>query len=241
MTGRIEIFRTPERQAEGVAEWLVTQMQESHGDFRLVLSGGNTPRAMYHHLVDKHRRDRAPWSRLQIFWGDERFVPHNDPASNFGMAVDAFLDYAPIPRNRVHPIPTDGNVRDAAARYEAVLRDIRAADGATPTRPMFDVVLLGLGADGHTASLFPESPALDEKEHWVAAVESGQPRPRITLTLPAIASSRFAVFVASGADKQRAAMGAIGGDKSMPASHVRSEGEVIWFLDREAASPLYHK
>lgn len=241
MTGRIEIFRSPERQAEGVAEWLVTRMLESHGDFRLVLSGGNTPRAMYRHLVDKRRRKRVPWGRLRIFWGDERFVPHNDPASNFGMAFGAFLGDAPIPRNRIHPIPTDGTVRDAAARYEAMLRDIRATDGATPTRPMFDVVLLGLGADGHTASLFPESPALDEKEHWVAAVEIGQLLPRITLTLPAIASSRFAAFVAGGADKQRAALGAIGGDKTMPASFVRSEGEVIWFLDRDAATPLYHK
>lgn len=241
MTGHVEIFRTPERQAEGVAEWLVTRMRESHGDFRLVLSGGNTPRAMYQHLVDKHRRDRVPWARLTLFWGDERFVPHNDPASNFGMAFGAFLSEAPMPRNRVHPIPTDGTVAAAAARYEALLREIRATDGEVPTRPMFDVVLLGLGADGHTASLFPESAVLEEKERWVAPVEVGDLLPRITLTLPAIASSRHVAFVVSGADKQRAAMGAIGGDKTMPAAHVRSEGELIWFLDRDAATPLYHK
>jgi 6-phosphogluconolactonase len=240
MSGRLEIFRTPQRQAVGVAEWLVTQMAESHGDFRLVLSGGNTPRLLYEHLGKKPFRERIPWRRLQIFWGDERFVPPQDPSSNFGMALTAFLRDAPISRHRVYPIPTDGTPQDAATRYEGLLREIRAGDGEKPTRPLFDVVLLGLGADGHTASLFPESPALDEKEHWVAAIES-QPLPRISLTLPAISDCRHAAFLVAGADKQKAAMGAIGGDRKLPAAHVKSQGEVVWFLDREAAAPLYHK
>jgi len=240
MSGRVEIFRNLERQATGVADWLVTLMVESHGDFRLVLSGGNTPRLLYEHLGRRPYRDRVPWPRLRIFWGDERFVPHNDPASNFGMALRAFLLDAPIPRAHVHPIPTDGEPADAARRYEALLREIRASDGAKPTRPLFDVVLLGLGADGHTASLFPEAPALEERERWVVAID-GQPLPRISLTLPAIASSRHAIFLVAGADKQTAAMGAIGGDRTLPAARVKSEGEVVWFLDREAAAPLYHK
>jgi 6-phosphogluconolactonase len=238
--GRLEIFRNPERQATGVADWLVTRMMESHGDFRLVLSGGNTPRLLYEHLGRKPYRDRVPWRRLRIFWGDERFVPHNDPASNFSMALGAFLLDAPIPRAHVHPIPTDGTAPDAARRYEALLRDIRATDGEKPTRPLFDAVLLGIGADGHTASLFPESPALEEEERWVVAIE-GQSIPRISLTLPAIANSRHVAFLVAGADKQKAAMRAIGGDRALPAARVRSEGEVIWFLDREAAAPLYHK
>lgn len=241
MSSRLEIFRTPERQAMGVAEWLVTQMLASHGDFRLVLSGGETPRLLYEHLERRALRERIPWDRLQIFWGDERFVPYTDPASNFAMAMTAFLRASPIHRDRVHPIPTDGTPVDAAARYERLLRRIRAGDGDEPTRPLFDVVLLGLGADGHTASLFPESPALEIHQHWVAAIEEGQPQQRITLTLPAIANSRHVAFVVTGAEKQTAAMGAIGGDKKLPAARVKSEGEVIWFLDRDAAAPLYHK
>jgi 6-phosphogluconolactonase len=241
MSGRLEIFRNPERQATGVADWLVTQMLASHGDFRLVLSGGETPRLLYEHLDKKAQRDRIPWDRLRIFWGDERFVPYTDPASNFGMALTAFLRASPIHRDRVHPIPTDGTPTDAAARYEALLRHIRAGDGDTPARPLFDVVLLGLGADGHTASLFPESPALEIHQHWVAAIEEGRPLQRISLTLPAIANSSHVAFVVTGAEKQKAALGAIGGNRALPAAHVKSEGEVIWFLDRDAAAPLYHK
>jgi 6-phosphogluconolactonase len=240
VSNRVEIFRTPERQVVGVADWLVTQMLESHGDFRLVLSGGNTPRPLYQHLGRQPYRDRIPWRRLQIFWGDERFVPNDDPASNFGMAQTALLREAPIPHDRVHPIPTDGSPDEAAMRYEALLRETAADDLNQEPRPLFDVVLLGLGADGHTASLFPNSPLLDEEERWVAAV-SGQPLPRVSLTLPAISNCRHAVFVVTGSDKQRAAMGAIAGDHRLPAAHVKSEGEVVWFLDREAAAPLYHK
>jgi 6-phosphogluconolactonase len=240
MSGRIEIFRNAGALAAGVADWLMSQSQQSYGDFRLVLSGGSTPRALYELLGARPRRDDFPWPRLQLFWGDERFVPHNDPASNFGMALTAFLLDVPIRRDHVYAIPTDGTPADAAARYEATLRQIRAADGDNPTRPMFDVVLLGLGADGHTASLFPDSAALDEQEHWVVPVEN-QPMPRITLTYPAIANSRHVAFLVTGQEKQKAAMGAIARDRALPAGRVTSEGEVVWFLDRAAGEPLYHK
>lgn len=240
MSSRIEIFRNAEALAVGVADWLMSQSQQSYGDFRLVLSGGSTPRALYELLGARPRRDDFPWPRLQLFWGDERFVPHNNPASNFGMALAAFLLDVPIRRAHVHAIPTDGTPADAAARYEATLRQVRAGDGETPTRPMFDVVLLGLGADGHTASLFPDSPALEEKEHWVVPVEN-QPLPRISLTYSAIASSRHVAFLVTGQDKQKAAMGAIARDQALPAGRVTSEGEVVWFLDRQAGDPLYHK
>lgn len=240
MSSRIEIFRTPEALAEGVADWLVAQSQQSFGDFRLVLSGGETPRALYEKLGMRPRRDQFAWSRAQFFWGDERFVPHNAPASNFGMALTAFLLDVPIRRERVHAIPTDGTPADAAARYEATLRQIRATDGDTPIRPMFDVVLLGLGADGHTASLFPHSAALDEREHWVVPVEN-QPLPRITLTYPALASSRHVAFLVTGQGKRKAAMAAIAREHGLPAGRIDSEGEVVWFLDREAGEPLYHK
>jgi len=240
MSNRIEIYRTHERQVTGVADWLVKQMLESHGDFRLVLCGGSTPRPLYQHLGRQPYRDRIPWRRMRIFWGDERCVPYNDPASNCGMALTAWLRAAPIPHERVHPIPVRDEPDRAAMRYETLLREVAATDAREEPRPLFDVVLLGLGADGHTASLFPNSPLLEEKERWVVAV-GGQPLPRVSLTLPALSSCRHAVFIVTGSDKQRAAMGAIGGDPRLPAAYVRSEGDVVWFLDREAAAPLYHK
>jgi 6-phosphogluconolactonase len=236
MTGRVEISADPKHQAEFVANWLLSVMDSSPGNFRLVLSGGNTPHLLYRALVQPPYFNQVPWRRLQLFWGDERFVSHDDPDSNFAMAFATLLRHAPIPPERVHPIPVNGTPEDAAARYEATLRTFQARDQAGP---LFDVVLLGMGADGHTASLLPESPVLDEQEHWVAAVDHGRPQARITLTYPAIASSRKVAFLVSGAEKQSAVLNAIAGKPALPAARVRSEGEVIWFLDRAAAGPLY--
>ncbi len=157
------------------------------------------------------------------------------------MALTAWLRDAPIPHDRVHPIPTEDSPDQTRRRgTRNCCAKFAATDVKQEPRTLFDVVLLGLGADGHTASLFPNSPLLEEKERWVAAV-SGQPLSRVSLTLPAISNCRHAAFIVTGSDKQRAAMGAIAGDHRLPAAHVKSEGEVVWFLDREAAAPLYHK
>jgi 6-phosphogluconolactonase len=236
VTGRVEISADPQHQAEFVAEWLISVMDSAPGNFRLVLSGGNTPRLLYTVLVQPPFFNRVPWRRLQLFWGDERFVSHDDPDSNFGMTFATLLRHAPIPPESVHPIPVDGTPQDAATRYEATLRAFHERDKAGP---LFDVVLLGLGADGHTASLLPESPVLNEQEHWVAAVDHGRAQARVTLTYPAIASSRKVAFLVSGAEKQSAALNAIAGKTALPAARVRSDGEVIWFLDRAAAGPLH--
>jgi len=238
MTGRIEIFTTPKRQAEAVAEWLLSAMNGSSGDFRLVLAGGSTPRLLYGLLAAAPLNARVPWQRLRLFWGDERFVPYADRDSNFGMSLATLLREAPMPVEHIHPIPVNGTPEDAAARYEALLRTVKAED---ETRPLFDVVLLGMGADGHTASLLPESAVLDEHERWVAAVDHGRPQARITLTLPAIASSRIVAFLVAGIDKNGAVMDALAGRTALPAARVQSEGKVLWFLDRAAAGPLYHK
>jgi 6-phosphogluconolactonase len=238
MTGRVEIFGDAKRQAEFVADWLIVQMVEATSNFRLVLSGGSTPRMLYSLLARPPWRDRVPWRRLQLFWGDERFVPHNDPESNFGMTFTTLLREVPIPADRIHPIPVNGTPRDCAARYEALLKQFQATD---QSGPLFDVVLLGLGADGHTASLLPESPVLAEQEHWVAAVDHGRPQPRITLTYPAIARSRAVAFLVAGVEKQSAVLAALAHNEALPAARVRSQGEVIWFLDRDAAGSLYHR
>lgn len=236
MTGRVEVSPDPRRQAEFVADWLVAQMDSAPGNFRLVLSGGTTPQLLYSVLAHPPYFNRIPWRRLQLFWGDERFVSHDDPDSNFGMAFATLLRHVPIPPEQVYPIPVDGTPEDAASRYEATLRAFQARD---ESGPLFDVVLLGLGADGHTASLLPESPVLDEKERWVAAVDRGRPQARITLTYPAIASSRKVAFIVAGAEKESAVLNAVAGKPALPAARIRSAGEVIWFLDRAAAGPLY--
>ena len=126
-----------------------------------------------------------PWHRVHLFWGDERFVPHSDARSNFRMAQEALLSHVPIEAANVHPIPTEGTTPDNAARaYERTLKSFYGADELDPARPLFDVTLLGLGEDGHTASLFPKTRALTERERWVVAVTEGVAEPRISLTYP---------------------------------------------------------
>jgi 6-phosphogluconolactonase len=239
MMGRVEISPDPDSQADFVAEWLIGRMAATTGDFRLVLSGGSTPRRLYH-LLGGSKRRQVPWRRLRLYWGDERFVPHADPASNYGMAFDAMLRDVPIPPERIHPIPVEGTIEAAAASYEALLKSHYGVDALDPARPLFDAILLGLGTDGHTCSLFPGAPALAESVHWVAVAAHERPEPRITLTYPALQSSRHVAFLVAGADKEPIVLRALAGDEALPAARVRSEGEIIWFLDRDAAGPLYH-
>jgi 6-phosphogluconolactonase len=239
MTSRVEISADEASQAEYVASWLIARMKEVSGNFRLVLSGGNTPRRLYS-LLGTVRRGEVPWHRLHLYWGDERFVPHTDPESNYGMVFDAMLRGTPIPPENLHPIPVTGTPPEAAARYEAVLKNHYGADALDPARPMFDVILLGLGTDGHTCSLFPGSAALDEQAHWVTVADHDRPEPRITLTFPVLESSRHVAFLVAGAAKRPVSLRAIAGDGALPATRVRSHGEIVWFLDREAAGPLYH-
>jgi 6-phosphogluconolactonase len=241
MSGRIEISSNPDRQADFVADWLIALMNARIGDFRLVLAGGSTPRRLYTVLGGSKGR-HVPWDRLQLYWGDERFVPHTDPASNYGMAFDAMLRGAPIPPERLHPIPVSGTIEEAALGYESLLRGVHAAaEKSEEARPFFDVILLGLGTDGHTCSLFPGAPTLDETVHWVAVADGGRPEPRITLTYPALAMSRHVAFLVAGEEKQPAVLRAIAGDEQLPAARVRSQGEIVWFLDLEAAGPLYRR
>jgi len=178
---------------------------------------------------------RIPWQRLEVFWGDERFVPHDDPASNYRMAKETLLAHAPIPAGNIHPVPVNGIPREAAARYEMLLKRVYDAERLDPARPLFHIMLLGLGADGHTASLIPGQPVLDERERWVGAVAEGRPEARITLTYPAIESSAAIGFLVTGAEKAKAVRLARAGDGSIPAGRIRTSGEVIWFLDRAAA------
>jgi len=214
---------------------IVTEAARGARRCSLVLSGGSTPRTLYRLLASQFDK-KIPWAELHIFWGDERYVPLVDPTSNYRMAKEALLDHVPCPPANIHPMPTHVPSPDAAARhYEATLRGFFAG-----TRPCFDLVLLGVGTDGHTASLFPGSPVLAETTRWVRAASAPtDPPTRVTLTWPAlIAASNIHVLVAGSnkADALRHVLDESPDPRVYPAARIRSaEGSVIWWADRDAA------
>lgn len=221
--------------ARHAAEFLLAEADRTTGRFTLSLSGGATPKLLFEVLAGAEFRDRMPWERTHLFWGDERFVAPDDSDSNYRMAREALLDHVPVPPANVHPMPTDGTPEDAAARYDGLLRTYYGRESLDPARPLFDVTLLGLGEDGHTASLFPGTPALAESLAWVVPVTEGVPQPRLTLTYPALASSGTVAFLVSGESK-RAVLGRIwAGDRTQPATLVHAVGQTRWFVDAAAA------
>jgi 6-phosphogluconolactonase len=233
--GRIEILPDPLALAHHVAEWMTQAALAADGSFRVSLSGGSTPKTLYGLLASDEFRSRFPWQRVSWYWGDERFVPYDHPESNFRMTREAMLAKAPVPPGNIHPIPTDGSPDDAARRYELTLQQAYGGASLDPHRPLFDVTLLGLGPDGHTASLLPGEPVLSERKRWVAAVAHGRPEVRITLTYPALESSRRVAFLVAG-DEKAAIFAAIRkGDSRVPAAQIRPVGEVFWFVDQPAA------
>jgi 6-phosphogluconolactonase len=233
--GRITKFPDSLALARHAAEWMTAAALASTGSFRISLSGGATPKTLYGLLASDEFKHRFPWQRVSWYWGDERFVPYDDPESNYRMAREAMLAKAPVPPQNIHPVPADGTADEAAWRYERTLKEAYGAPTLDPARPLFDITLLGLGPDGHTASLLPGEPVLDERERWVVAVAHGRPEIRITMTYPAIESSRHVAFLVAGREKA-AILGAIrAGGSQVPAARVRPIGELLWFVDRTAA------
>jgi 6-phosphogluconolactonase len=229
-------FQNCEALAHGVAEWLCALAQASDRDFAVCLSGGSTPRRLYQRLAEPVVASRFPWNRVHWFWGDERFVPHDDPDSNCWMACNAFLSHVPVSADNIHPIPTENlSPEQAAAAYETTLKRFYGAERLDSRRPIFDVTLLGIGENGHIASLFPGDPALEEDQRWALAIVGAMPEPRITLTLPVLDSSRDLAFLATGARKWEVLARARSGDRTVPAARVRPVGRLHWFLDRAAA------
>ncbi|ANN68422.1 6-phosphogluconolactonase [Bordetella bronchialis] len=229
------IFPDTDSLVEHLADWLISRIAACEGRFALALSGGSTPRPLYALLAEPQRAGRIDWSRVHLFWGDERFVPHDDPQSNYRMVKQAMIDHIPIPPANVHPVPVDGTPESAAARYAGILRDYYGADRLEPGRPLFDVNLLGIGDDGHTASLFPGAPQLSETQAWTVAVTGIKPEPRISLTYPTLDSAAAVVFLAAGAAKRPAVSRARAHDPDVPSGRVRPQGELLWYLDRDAA------
>lgn len=234
---RIDVSADPTALAHRVAQWITDLACHASGRFSVCLSGGSTPKRLYQILAAEPLRDAVPWDRVHWFWGDDRFVPRDSPDSNYGMARDAMLAHVPVPAANIHGIPIEADPSQSARAYEAELKAYYGSDKLDPARPLFDVMLLGMGPDGHTASLFPGKPALDELQQWVTGVpEPGLTPfvPRVTLTFPALASSRSVAFVAAGADKRTMMQRALSGDRALPSARVTSDGELIWFVDEAA-------
>src|ERR1700690_4159206 len=184
MAARIVVSADPAALAQRVAQWIVDLACTAPGQFAIALSGGSTPKSLYGLLAVPPLRDQMPWQRVHLFWGDDSFVPWDSPDSNYGMAREAMLARVPIPPGNIHGIASAATPAEAAQEYELALKCYYGNDTLDPARPLFDIVLLGMGPDGHTASLFPGKPALEEQRRW--AVEGPEPGlnpfvPRITL------------------------------------------------------------
>jgi 6-phosphogluconolactonase len=233
---RVIAVADPAAQAQTAAERLSARIAANGSRVAICMSGGSSPKQLFELLATDAYRPKIPWDRVHWFIGDERFVPPDDPRNNMAMARKAFLDQC-APAANVHPIPVDSaNPGEAARRYEAELKSFYGADKLDPAKPLFDVVLLGVGPDGHTASLFPGYPAVEETTRWVTEVPKANVEPfvpRVSLTLPALTSCREMLFEASGAGK-RAILTRVFAGEDLPANRAHSEGETIWLLDQAA-------
>ncbi len=236
---KLEVHADPEALSRRVANWMLEVATTKHGAFTVALSGGSTPRRLYQLLAGSPYCDQFPWSRTHWFWGDERFVSHDDTLSNYRMVREVLLSRAPIPEINIHPIPTEGTTPDkAAAAYERELRSFYGAERLDPARPLFDVTLLGLGPDGHMASLFPNTAVLAERDHWVAAVVGAKSEARITLTYPVLESSRSAAFSVAGEEKRATLAWLRRGDDNLPAARLHPTGKLWIFGDAAAVGAL---
>ncbi len=227
----IKVFPDPEALAAAAAGAFADAAGASTGAFRVALSGGSTPRALYARLAQEPFRSVVPWSRVEIFFGDERCVPADHSDSNFRMADEALLRHVPLEPSRIHRVRTEFPPEEAARRYADEIRG-----------PHFDWIFLGLGLDGHTASLFPGSPAIGEKTKLVTSAETPETKlPRVTVTVPVINAAAKILFVVAGAEKSEILRRVLEepATRELPASLIASqEGEILWLLDAAAASAL---
>lgn len=241
-----QIFPDPKSLVEGAASYIADLAVRSiadRGRFTVALSGGNTPKPVYQRLAEDPYRQRIDWSRVEIFFGDERCVPPDDPQSNYLMARNTLLDHVPIPSGNIYRMLGEEVPDKAAAAYTAVLENVlRGKVGQAPT-PSFDLVLLGMGDNGHTASLFPGLPAVSEQVRWVMAqyVEVVGMW-RLTLTPVILNAARNVAFLVSGADKAEMVSRVVEGVYQpivLPSQVVEpTPGELVWLLDAAAASKL---
>ena len=236
---KVIVAADPVALAKTAAEHVLARIAANSGRVAICLTGGSSPKALYQLLATEPYWSKIPWDRVHWFIGDERYVPASDPLNNMSMARKAFLDQC-APQPNVHPISTDtahpDDPDESAERYARELKSFYGADQLDPARPLFDLVMLGAGPDGHTASLFPGYPAESETQRWVTDVPEAHIAPfvpRVSLTFPVLASCREMMFEASGAGK-RAILTRIFDGEDLPATRARSQGETVWLLDKAA-------
>jgi 6-phosphogluconolactonase len=232
---QVIVVADPPALAKAAAERVLARMAANPGRIAICLTGGSSPKKLYELLGTEAYRGRIPWDRTHWFIGDERFVPASDTLNNMGNARGIFLDRF-APASHIHLIPTDDSPDESAERYQRELRSFYGADRLDHGRSLFDLVLMGVGPDGHTASIFPDYPALAETERWVVGVPQAHVAPfvpRVTLTLPALASCREMLFEVAGSDK-RAILTRVLDGENLPAARARSIDETVWLVDGAA-------
>jgi 6-phosphogluconolactonase len=234
----VHIYSSAEELARAAAREFATRAEEAIGErgrFAVVLAGGSTPETMYG-ILARDYIDRIDWSKVYVFFGDERSVPPHHEDSNLKMASEVLLDHVPVAN--VHRIRGELPPDEAAEAYEEELRTFFRTEDV----PRFDLILLGIGADGHTASLFPETPALEVRDRWVVANPvPGLNTTRITLTVPVINAARAVIFLVAGEDKAEALKETLEGDadpRVYPTKLIQPPGGPEWMLDQSAASLL---
>ena len=236
----LRIYDDPETLSSAAAELFAQRAQETieqHANFRVVLAGGSTPLATYQKLARPPLRDQIPWKNIYVFWGDERCVPLDEERSNYYQTNKTLLSKVPIPVQQIYPIRCSHDPEEASRQYLATLRSF-----FDESPPRFDLVLLGMGSDAHTASIFPGFP-LDRSKIWVEAAYGGEPELwRITLTPEIINRAHLVLFLVQGKSKARALEQVLHGPNNplmLPAQRIRPvSGELIWMVDRNAASEL---
>lgn len=226
------------------AQYIVRLANEaivSHGRFSIALSGGSTPRVLYGLLGDEPYRSQIDWSQVEFFWSDERCVPPDSSDSNYQLAQEVLLSKVPIPASQIHRMPADKSDRDAASlEYTQEMQRVFGTDGI----PSFDLLQLGMGPEGHTASLFPHQPSLHEQQRLVMPVNVPKPPPpRLTFTPPLLNAAKHVLFLVTGVDKADAVQAVLEGGyqpEEYPAQIVRPpHGDVTWMLDTAAAGKLH--
>jgi 6-phosphogluconolactonase len=222
--------------AKAAADRIMAGITGRDGRVAICLSGGSSPKQIYQLLATDPYRHHIPWHRVHWFIGDERFVTAGDPLHNMSMARRTFLHQC-APAANIHPIPTDlADPAEAARCYERELQSFYGSNDLDPARPLFDLVLVGVGPDGHTASLFPGYPAIEETRRWVVDVPKANVAPfvpRVTLTLPALNSCREMLFAIAGPEK-RAVLTRLLDGENLPANRAHAIGETIWLADKAA-------
>jgi 6-phosphogluconolactonase len=239
LLGERVVRESPQAVADAVAAWIAGASSTAvavHGRFSIALAGGSTPRLLYATLTGPAWHERVDWPAWHVYFGDERACPPDDPSSNYHLAKTTLLSRVPIDARQVHRMPAErADLDAAAAEYSDLLESsLRAGPGGSPR---LDVILLGLGENGHTASLFPGTPALEVTDRWATrGLADYEPYDRMTLTFPAINAAAAIGFMVTGATKRDALAATVAG--LVPASRVRPlDGKLVWFLDAAASEP----